>query len=118
MRARFEQMVDDESEPPEVEDFGFWHDFDEVADACNALKAFHVLPCAGGWQDQDEEWVDDIKTFFALHNCAQWEYDQEREEAQGGKPKRKKKSDDDFFEQLIKEAEGAPILDIWDVVKD
>lgn len=113
MRARFQQMVDNESEPPEIEDFGFWHDFDEVADACNALKAFHVLPCAGGWQDQDEEWVDDIKTFFALHNFYQWEYDQEREEAQGGKPKRKKRSDDDGLEWLFNVPEGAPDIMGW-----
>lgn len=73
MLERFEQMLDDESEPPEVTEFGFWHDVDEVFDAGNMLLSFHILPCAGGWEDQTEEWSQDLKAFLAIRNRKQWE---------------------------------------------
>lgn len=72
---RMESLLDDESDPPEIGDFGFWHDADDVFDFCNilVLSRYRILPEEGGWLDQDERWSQDIKTWLWLRYRLQWE---------------------------------------------
>lgn len=52
----------------ELRDFGFHHHEDTVFEVCDILIAseFQILPDAGGWLDQTEEWADDIREFLHL----------------------------------------------------
>ena len=54
---------EDEDEPPSM---AFHHAFEDVIDQYHALKAFNSLPDAGGWQDQDADWTDDLLLLDAL----------------------------------------------------
>lgn len=97
MLERFGKLLDDESEPPEVKDFGFWHSEDAVFDVCNMLKAFHVLPGGGGWMDQEEDWTDDIKMWYALYARQSYEREQHKNLTKMFKLDTEA---DDFFSQL------------------
>lgn len=103
MLERFERMLDDESEPPEVVEFGFWHDVDEVFDAGNMLLSFHILPCAGGWEDQTEEWTHDLKAFLAIRNRKQWERKHEGGGADEIIDKLTSNGDGEAWDSLIRE---------------
>ena len=96
-----ERHVTDDAEPDELEDFGFHHDVEDVFEVCNALLAFRVLPAAGGWFDQPAEWVDDIKTFFAVRNRKLWERDEERGENYTSRPNRNSRSGDEIIQDLL-----------------
>lgn len=84
---RFDAFLDDEGEPPDIGDFGFYHDEDDVFEVCNMLllSEFHVLPDAGGWLDQDETWAHDIMQWLGIRARLKWERDPSE---RGGKRRR------------------------------
>lgn len=49
----------------ENEDFGF-HDYDSAMENGDilVLSQFHILPRAGGWDDQDEKVAEDLLTYL------------------------------------------------------
>lgn len=95
------RVVSSEDEPPYLDGFGFWHDVNDVFDACNLMVAskYRILPSGTCWEDMDEDWADDIKTWLALYYYAQWEADPKR----GG--------GDDVLSGFLNEAGSAPDVD-------
>lgn len=78
---RVAAYVDDDAAPPEVDDFGFWSvtdpddtdQLDRFFDECSMALNFRILPLAGGWRDQPQDFAEDFKTWLALVNRAKWE---------------------------------------------
>ncbi len=91
------RYLDDVAEPPDIEDFGFWHHDDDVFEVCSMLllSNYHILPGGGGWEDQEETWGDDIFTWLHLHDRLAWE---RRQDKDGG----------DVLRSFLDEAGGAP----------
>ena len=69
---RLELELSDEP-PPIPKDFGFHHPEDYVFERANLFVNYKILPGAGGWDDQDPQWTDDLKTWLSLRNRVQWE---------------------------------------------
>lgn len=50
-----------------------------MRETISALRAFNVLPDAGGWNDQDADWTDDVFTYLALERRIKWEREHAKE---------------------------------------
>lgn len=99
------RYIDSEAEPTEIQDFGFWHHEDDVFEVCSILllSNYHILPCDGGWESQDEQWADDIMTWLHIHNRMTWE-------------KRQSEKGEDVLESFLGDGNG--VQDIGDLLHD
>ncbi|MBK8035296.1 MAG: hypothetical protein IPK17_38490 [Chloroflexi bacterium] len=66
-------ISEDDAPPPIPADFGFHHDEDYVFDRGNLFVHYRILPKAGGWDDQDSAWTDDLKLWLTLRARLLWE---------------------------------------------
>lgn len=55
----------DKQDSFDLEDFGFWSDWETVASmgSIYVLSGYRTLPRAGGWLDQDANEADDLITY-------------------------------------------------------
>lgn len=118
--------MDDSAEPPQLDDFGFWsvtgpddaEGLDRLFDECSMVVNFRVLPLAGGWRDQPQDFTEDFKTWLALVSRAKWEADPKHGSSSG------KNFDDDphAFMSWLTDDSGpgfrgdAP--DVWAIVNE
>lgn len=59
-------MTFDKKDSVDLDDFGFYHDWQTVASmgAIFVLSGYRVLPYAGGWLDQPADIADDLLTYI------------------------------------------------------
>jgi len=55
--------------PPAPVDFGFRLPVDYVLTTAELFITKGILPNAGGWDDQDEAWREDLSTFLRVYNA-------------------------------------------------
>ncbi len=78
-------MANSDDEPDDVNDFGFNNPLSYVMSTGQIFvqSRFIVMPNAGGWDDQDAAWCDDMLVYLKGLSRQKWEFNQS------------KKSDDD-----------------------
>ena len=64
-----------ETEPDDLDDFGFYYDFGYIMTTCGlaVLSNFALLPRAGGLDSQDWFWLQDLFTYLKGLSYAKWQ---------------------------------------------
>ena len=77
MLEHWKHITSRDGEPSSIEDedFGFANDAEYVKQTGQIfiLSNFNVMPNAGGWDDQDALWCDDMITYLKGYKRAEWE---------------------------------------------
>lgn len=74
-REHWTKMIDSEETPEKMDDFGFFYPLAYVQLTCDLaiLSNFTALPRAGGLDNQDDFWLQDLMTY--LRGYARAKYD-------------------------------------------
>lgn len=62
-------LGEDTAPPSDPGDFGFRLPVGYVLTTAELFINKGILPKPGGWDDQDEDWKDDLQTFLRVYNA-------------------------------------------------
>lgn len=71
-REHWRIMASDDP-PREVDDFGFYYPLEYVLETGQLLVNYRIMPKAGGWDEQDYWWKEDMLTYLAGLARAKWD---------------------------------------------
>jgi hypothetical protein len=82
-RGHWEMMANADAEPSDLDDFGFNNSLNYVLSTGQIFVQSHfvVMPQAGGWDDQDAAWCDDMLIYLRGLARKKWEYIQSKSES-------------------------------------